>query len=252
MVDIGHTLLFIAVGAVIGAVGGVFGIGGALIAIPLLSLGFGLDQQHAQGTSLVMGAPNCLIGMWRYAQHPAFDRRATIIMALSALPLTYVGAYIAVHVAGRSLRPMFSAFIILLAVWSIVRAVRRGPIEPTSIARKPERIAVLGGAVGGLSGLFSSGGAAVAVPFLSLLFGYSQATSQGMALGLVTPGSIISLVTYALAGAVDWQIGIPLAIGGTLFITQGVALAHRLPERTLRLFFSGLLIVSALALFRTT
>ena len=41
-----------ALGAVLGVLGGVFGIGGALIPIPVLGLWFGLDQQMAQGPVL--------------------------------------------------------------------------------------------------------------------------------------------------------------------------------------------------------
>ena len=38
----------LAVGAALGFFGGVFGIGGGIIAIPLLVLAYGMDQAHAQ------------------------------------------------------------------------------------------------------------------------------------------------------------------------------------------------------------
>ena len=90
-------------------------------------------------------------------------------------------------------------------------------------------VGVLGGI---LSGLFSVGGASFAVPVLSLVFGYAQTEAQALSLALVAPGTIVGIVTYALAGDVDWGIGIPMAIGGALCVRFGVALAHRLPERT--------------------
>ena len=46
------------------------------------------------------------------------------------------------------------------------------------------------GALGGiLSGLFSVGGAVFAVPFLSLVFAYTQTEAQGLSLALVAPGT---------------------------------------------------------------
>ena len=45
-------LLYIVLGAALGTVGGLFGIGGGLIAIPALGVLFGLDQPLAQGTAL--------------------------------------------------------------------------------------------------------------------------------------------------------------------------------------------------------
>jgi len=42
--------------------------------------------------------------------------------------------------------------------------------------------------------------------------------------------------------------GLPLAVGGLLSISLGVGLAHALPERLLRLLFSGFLVASAVLL----
>jgi len=41
-------------GGLLGVLGGLFGIGGGLIAIPVLGFMYGMDQQLAQGTALVM------------------------------------------------------------------------------------------------------------------------------------------------------------------------------------------------------
>ncbi len=43
-------------------------------------------------------------------------------------------------------------------------------------------------------------------------------------------------------------MGIPLAIGGVLSVPSGVKVAYKLPERTLRLAFTALMVVAALAL----
>ena len=67
----------------------------------------------------------------------------------------------------------------------------------------------------------------------------------GLGLALVAPGSVIALVAYAGAGQVDWRLGIPLAVGGVVAISAGVAFAHSLPERRLRFAFCGLLVLIA-------
>ena len=59
----------------------------------------------------------------------------------------------------------------------------------------------------------------------------------------------MALVAYAQAGHVNWAMGLPMAAGGLLSISWGVALAHSLPERMLRLAFCGLLSGTALAMF---
>ncbi|HEY6236080.1 MAG TPA: sulfite exporter TauE/SafE family protein [Candidatus Elarobacter sp.] len=249
MPDALHLVLYVVLGGVLGALGGLFGIGGGIIAIPVLGLAFGLDEQHAQGTALVMVAPNVLVGLWDYARRGSVDRRVAILLAASAVPFTYVGAIYATRIAGPGLRYGFGAFAAVLAVWFAYHALSAPKIAPVAVARLAWGWTAVVGALGGiLSGVFSVGGAVFAVPFLTLVFAYAQTEAQGLSLALVAPGTIVGIVTYALVGDVDWGIGIPMAIGGTVCVRYGVALAHRLPERRLRLLFCALLAAAAIGL----
>jgi uncharacterized membrane protein YfcA len=247
--DILHLVLYIVLGGVLGALGGLFGIGGGIIAIPVLGLAFGLNQQHAQGTALVMVVPNVMVGLWDYARRGSVDRRVAILLAVCAVPFTYLGALYATRVAGPGLRLGFGAFAGALALWFAYRALSEPKIAPVATPRLAWGWTAVVGALGGiLSGVFSVGGAVFAVPFLSLVFAYSQTEAQGLSLALVAPGTIVGIIAYAMAGDVDWGIGIPLAIGGTVCVRYGVALAHRLPERRLRLLFCALLAAAAIGL----
>jgi uncharacterized protein len=247
--DVLHLVLFVALGGVLGALGGLFGLGGGIIAIPVLGLAFGLDEQHAQGTALVMVAPNVLIGLWGYAKRGSVDRRVAILLGACAVPFTYLGALYATRIAGPGLRYGFGAYAAVLAVWFAYRTFRARNDEPPAVPRLAWGWTGVVGALGGiLSGLFSVGGAIFAVPFLSLVFAFTQTEAQGLSLALVAPGTIVGIVTYALAGDVDWAIGVPLAIGGALCVRYGVAIAHRLPERRLRLLFCAFLAAAAIGL----
>lgn len=247
-------VVFLALGAVLGALGGLFGIGGGLIAIPVLVLFFHLDQQHAQGTALVMVTPNVLMGLWGYARRGSVDRRVAIVLAACAVAFTFLGALWATRFAGPALRYYFAAFIAVLAIYFSYRAVRDAKASQASGSVPRTRLgwgwtSLVGIAGGILSGMFSVGGAVFAIPALTLLFGYTQKEAQGLSLAMIAPGAVVGIITYALAGDVDWRIGIPMAIGGLLSVRYGVALAYRLPERELRLLFGGLLVCTALALF---
>jgi uncharacterized membrane protein YfcA len=251
MPDLAHLVFFVVLGGVLGALGGLFGIGGGLLAIPVLALFFHLDQQHAQGTSLVMVVPNVMVGLWDYARRGSVDRRVAIVLGVCAVSFTFAGALYATRIAGPGLRYQFGAFTGALAIYFAYRALHdanRAADEPARARLAWGWTAVVGALGGIFSGLFSVGGAVFSVPFLSLLFGYTQTEAQGLSLALVAPGTIVGIVTYALAGDVDWWIGVPLALGGTFCVRYGVALAHRLPERHLRLLFCGLLAVASVAL----
>ena len=157
-------LELLALGALLGFLGGLLGIGGGLFAIPLLAVILNLDEQHAQGTSLVMVVPNVLLGLWNYAKRSQLDLRFSLTLAGAALPLTFVGAHFATHVPSSPLRLAFAAFTLCIAAvmfWRALGPKRQGPDRPAL----PWPFASLVGAFGGfLSGVFSVGGAIFAVP----------------------------------------------------------------------------------------
>ena len=158
---------------------------------------------------------------------------------------TYPAARFATALDPRGLRLAFAGFLVILAVIIAYRTRRR-------FSRQPDREplpwgwSVPLGIVGGIvSGLFGVGGALIVPPALTAFFGVRQVEGQGLGLALVAPGSVIALVAYAGAGQVDWRLGIPLAVGGVVAISAGVAFAHSLPERRLRFAFCGLLVLIA-------
>lgn len=244
------TFATLALGMAIGGVGGLFGIGGGLIAIPVLGLAYGMGQQAAQGTALVMVVPAVILAFWRYRRRVGLDMRIALTLALTAAPTTYAAARVATGLDAGRLRIAFAGFIMLMALTIAYRLFGR-----RAAARRGAPLAwgwssLIGVAGGIVSGLFGVGGAIVAPPALTTFFGMRQAAAQGLALALVAPGAVVALFAYSRAGEVDWATGIPLSIGALASISAGVAVAHRLPDRTLRLLFCVLLVVTAALLVR--
>jgi uncharacterized membrane protein YfcA len=250
-------LLDLALGALLGFLGGLFGIGGGIIAIPILSLLFGMDQHLAQGTTLVMVVPNVMLGLWRYYKRGGVNVGYAVVLGSSAVAVTYVAAKFAIGLLAPTLRMAFGLFITAVAVYLVFQVWRKrakqrqAPAEANGTANAGEQHpapgwAVFVGAAGGmLSGMFGVGGATIAPPMLTTFYGFSQAGAQGLALALVAPGSIVGLAAYAQAGAVNWPQGLALAAGGLLFVSRGVALAYKLSNDMLKLSFAALLVVSA-------
>jgi uncharacterized membrane protein YfcA len=232
-------------GAVGGSIGGLFGIGGGVILIPILGMLHHYNQQVAQGTVLVMVAPNVLFAFWRYRQRFKVDLRIAATLAVSALVSSYPAARIATGLDSHALRLGFSGFLVLLAA---VVAYRTWAGRLGIPQRRPAAwgwSALIGIAGGIVSGLFGVGGAFIAPPALTAFFGVRQVEAQGLALALVCPGTVVALTAYAGAGQVEWGTGIPLAVGGLAAISAGVAAAHRVPEQGLRFAFCGLLAATA-------
>lgn len=236
-------LLTLALGAGLGFFGGLFGIGGGIIAIPLLVLGFGMDQPLAQGTALVLMVPNLLVGWWRYSKRYPLAWRNAALIGGSATLTTWLVAHFAARLDPQVLRVLFSIFIGLLALRLLI--AHRGKGEHLERPLKAGFLPLVGVMGGSSMGLLGIGGGLVATPVLAGWLGQRQAMAQSLSLALVAPSSVVALMTYAGAQRVDWAMGLPMALGGLFTVSAGVALAHRLPEKRLRAAFAWMLLATA-------
>ena len=235
----------LSLGAGLGFLGGLFGIGGGIIVIPLLVLAFGMDQAVAQGTALVMMVPNLLMAWWRYSQRQPVPWKVALQIGALASLTTWLVAQVATRLAPDVMRTVFSLFLL----WVALRMLRQKlpSASPTAPAPVQQRwlpwVGVIGGSCMGLLGV---GGGLLATPIFAGWFGQRQAVAQSLSLALVAPSSVIALLTYSNAQRVDWSVGLPLAIGGLFTVSAGVALAVRLPERRMRLAFAWMVLCAAL------
>jgi uncharacterized membrane protein YfcA len=238
-------VMYLVFGAALGTLGGLFGIGGGLIAIPMLGVLFGLDQQIAQGTALVMVVPNVMLALWRYHQRNRIEMRHAL--PLAAMGFCFASIW-AVGIDAQTMRIGFVAFLIALSAYNLVRMFTANAPASAQMRYSWPWLGVLGAASGTMGGLFGVGGAVVATPVLTSVFGTTQVVAQGLSLALALPSTGVTLVTYAVHHQVDWMIGLPLAVGGLMSISWGVKIAHAMPERLLRGLFCGFLVLCAVML----
>ncbi len=239
----------LAVGALIGFTGGVLGIGGGLLAIPLLGLVLGMEQQAAQGTALIMVAPAVLLTVRKYNQHDKVDLRAAGAGAAGAMVFTWLGAQVALGIDPVLLRRVYAGFVLCIAMFYFHQSSRkrRKAVRPGGL-RRPEDyhsawFALIGMIAGMTGGIFGVGGSVLVIPILTTMFRLSQTSAQALALTMMIPSTFVALSTYAAHGQADWLIGIPLALGSVLMVPYGVRLAYALPEPRLKLIFACMLLV---------
>ena len=235
-------------GAALGFIGGLFGIGGGIITIPILGIFFGMQQQLAQGTALLLVIPNVIVSVIQYLRRVTIDWRVVALLAVTAFPFTVGTARVATLLPSSSLRYAFVVFLIVIAAFIAWRAWLLGRVVPRERLPLPYA-GVLGVVCGVISGLFTVGGSIFCVPMLTEYFAQSQLIAQASALIFVAPGLFASIAVYGGAGDIDWFVGIPLALGTVTTASYGVAVAHKLPERRLRFLFVGFILICATALY---
>jgi uncharacterized membrane protein YfcA len=105
------------IGIIAGLLGGVFGLGGAIIIIPALVFFLGYSQQMAQGTALIMMVlPVGALAAFQYHQKGLVDMKAALIMALFFFVGGYFGARFATSIPQDVLKKIFAIMLVGIAI----------------------------------------------------------------------------------------------------------------------------------------
>jgi len=112
-------LIFLAA-FLIGTFGGLFGVGGGILFVPLLVLGFGFAQHRAQGTTLVaLVPPTGLLAFINYSRAGQVDWRVGLLLMPGVFLGGVVGARLALRLAPRPMRILFAALVFLAGILEV-------------------------------------------------------------------------------------------------------------------------------------
>lgn len=237
----------IGLGLVSGALGGMMGVGGGILLVPLLTHVVGESQHEAQATSLAFIIVAALVAVVPYLTHERLDLALALILAAGAVPGVALGARAARRTPGTWLRRAFGVAILATAA----RLLMAPPAATATAAAWPWGAnAALGFGVGFLAGLLGIGGGTILVPLLVLGQGVAQHAAQGIALLMIVPVGVAGVVSYARGGLAA-RPGLPaLLAGGAAGALLGASLAQVTRGPTLsRLFAIFLVAVAARMIF---
>jgi len=102
-------------GLMIGVLSGLIGIGGGVLLVPLLVIGFGFSQQVAQGTSLAALIPTSIVGVVTHQRQGNLDVRAGLVMGAFGMLAAVIGAVAAQHLHGKVLERLFGLLLLFAA-----------------------------------------------------------------------------------------------------------------------------------------
>ncbi len=114
--EMGLPLLFLPVlGILMGTIGPLVGIGGALILIPLLDfLYVGLPFGEIRSTALLIVAPTSLIGFLKHLEHGTADARWVKRLIVPAVLGSLMGSRVAIWIGAKALQGIFGLFLFVV------------------------------------------------------------------------------------------------------------------------------------------
>jgi uncharacterized membrane protein YfcA len=116
--------LALVLGVAAGVLAGMFGVGGGILFVPTL-VALGLSQHQATGTSLLAILPTVVAGTWTQQRYGNVRWRAAAVIGLAAAASAQGGVFLAEALPERTLRRLFAALLVLVAVQIAWRARRR-------------------------------------------------------------------------------------------------------------------------------
>jgi uncharacterized membrane protein YfcA len=119
-----HLLVAIVLGFVAGVLSGLFGVGGGILFVPTLTIALGLEQHHAQATSLLAMLPTVAVGVWRQQRYGNVRWRAGLVLGLAGILGIVAGGILAESLSGEVLKRLFGVLLLVTAA-QIVWRVRR-------------------------------------------------------------------------------------------------------------------------------
>lgn len=117
-------LILVVGGFAAGFLSGTIGIGGGALFVPTMTVGVGLSQALAQGTSLVAIVPTALVSTVTHFREGNVLRDAALWMGGGGVVGAVIGALVAVHAPGPILARVWGAFLIFTAYRLLVQGLR--------------------------------------------------------------------------------------------------------------------------------
>ena len=197
-------LAVLAVGAVVGVLGGLFGKGGSAVATPLLAA-VGIPPIIALASPLPAAVPATAIASFAYWKERFLDWRVVLWSVALGVPAVVVGAYATRWIGGALLVEVTEVLIVGLGVRFAVRpgSPHERTVDVHGMRWRLAAVAVGAGLASGL--LANSGGFLLAPLYLAVLrlpIKQAFASSLAVACILAVPGTIV----HAALGHIDWAL----------------------------------------------
>ena len=250
-------IALLIMGAVIGFLAGLLGLGGGMTMVPLLTLAFthqGFASDHVVHMAIATATATILFTSVASVREHQRHRAIVWPVVVGMAPGMILGSLAGAQVVGKMSTPVLSAFF-----GAFVAAAATNLLldrKPKATRELPGRVGLtaVGGGIGLISSMVGAGGAFLSVPFMTACnVNMRSCVATSAALGM--PVAVAGTIGYVLAGL--GQPGLPphtigyvyvpalLAIVAASVISapMGARAAHRWPVNRLKRAFALVLYV---------
>ena len=262
MFPIEYFIGLILIGICAGFASGLLGVGGGFLIVPLqyfLLKYIGVEPDLAIlisfGTSLAIIIPTSMSGAYRHTRSMDNILKPGLRLGIFGIIGGAIGGFVASGLSSRVLEIIFGCLLLFISIKNFIDINKER--EEAKIPFNWVSTAIIGLLVGFSSGLLGVGGGIFLIAILTALMGFSMIEAIGTSSLFICLTAIGGFLSYVVSG---WGVStFPYSIGYVSIInflliacfsvplaSVGAKVAHKVPQKKLKIVFSILVLYMAL------
>jgi hypothetical protein len=240
------------VGAVVGFLSGLLGIGGGIVMFPLLLyvpplLGFsGIDVKSITGLTMVQGFFSALAAMFYYNKNALVNKTLVLTLGFSLFLSSLIGALVSKKIPDGPLLMVFATLALIAAAMMLIpRSYHQDELTEEHVVFQKTTAIVIGIVLGFSIGLVGQGGAFILIPTMLYVLKIPLRVALGSTLAIGLFSSSAGLVGKMATSQVPFLMALPLLVGAIPAARFGSIVGKRTNTQFLRWLLAAIIFATA-------
>jgi hypothetical protein len=251
--DAAFSLFLLMVGASVGFLSGLLGIGGGIVMFPLLLyipplLGLtAIDVKSVTGLTMVQGFFSALTAMLYYHKNALVNKSLVMTLGFSLFLSSLIGSFASKLVPDKPLLMVFGTLALLASVMMLIpRNYLHDDLTEDKVVYHKTTAIVIGIVLGFSIGLVGQGGAFILIPTLLYVLKVPLRVALGSTLAIGLFSSSAGLIGKAATGQVPFLMAIPLLVGAIPTARLGSIVGKKTNTRLLKWLLAAIIFATAI------
>jgi uncharacterized membrane protein YfcA len=246
------------VGASVGFLSGLLGIGGGIVMFPLLLyvpplLGLsGVDVKSVTGLTMVQGFFSALTAMLYYHKNALVNKSLVVTLGLSLFLSSLIGAFASKMVPDGTLLLVFGTLAFIAAAMMLIpRNYLQDDLTEDKVEYRKSAAIAIGVVLGFSIGLVGQGGAFILIPALLYVLKIPLRVALGSTLAIGLFSSSAGLIGKVATGQVPYLMAVPLLLGAVPTARLGSIVGKKTDTRLLKWLLAAIIFATAVKVWHS-
>jgi uncharacterized membrane protein YfcA len=240
------------VGASVGFLSGLLGIGGGIVMFPLLLyvpplLGFsGIDVKSITGLTMIQGFFSALTAMFYYKKNALVNKSLVLTLGFSLFLSSLIGALVSKKIPDGPLLMVFATLALIAAAMMLIpRSYHQDELTEEHVVFQKTTAIVIGIVLGFSIGLVGQGGAFILIPTMLYVLKIPLRVALGSTLAIGLFSSSAGLVGKIATSQVPFLMALPLLAGAIPAARFGSIVGKKTNTQFLRWLLAAIIFATA-------